>query len=207
MKDFTKFIIAVAVLSILVTLAGTAVSAADNTYKFNEQIDYSTPCLNNGTYCSGTSMCNLTVIDQSSKVIINNKQMNNQIAFHNYTIPPQTNLGEYSTTVMCCDGGVCGSESFTFDVTADGVPYNNLPVQMIILFIGYAIIMISFLFNRAGLFNYVGSAIVIIMGTITLYPGYAYINHTTLVGTTLGFTSIGLGFFFLFKDTLFGGDN
>ena len=40
-----------------------------------------------------------------------------------------------------------------------------------------------------------------IMGVITIYPGYSFINYTTLLGKGLGFILIGLGFYFLIEDS------
>ena len=39
------------------------------------------------------------------------------------------------------------------------------------------------------------------MGVITIYPGYSFINHTTLLGKALGFILVGLGFYFLIEDS------
>ncbi len=45
-----------------------------------------------------------------------------------------------------------------------------------------------------------GSMVIIVMGIITLFPGYSFINWTTLLGKALGFGLIGVGAYFLIDD-------
>ena len=40
-----------------------------------------------------------------------------------------------------------------------------------------------------------------IMGTLTLFPGYNFINHTNLFGLSLGTILIAMGFYFLVEDS------
>ena len=42
---------------------------------------------------------------------------------------------------------------------------------------------------------------ILVLGVITLWPGYAFINFSTLLGKVVGFSSIGLGFYFMLEDS------
>ncbi len=40
-----------------------------------------------------------------------------------------------------------------------------------------------------------------VSGVLTLFPGYGFINHSTLMGQLLGTIGIGLGFYFMIEDS------
>ena len=50
------------------------------------------------------------------------------------------------------------------------------------------------------LFQHVGAMMVMVFGVITLFPGFSGINYTNLQGQALGFSTIGLGFYFLIEN-------
>lgn len=100
------------------------INATDSDYIFKQgsQMDIKRPCFNNGTYCSSSAICNTTIIYPNSTILINNKQMQNQIAFHNYTLNSSlVSNGEYETTITCIDGSQSGSETFFFEVNPTGI--------------------------------------------------------------------------------------
>ena len=60
---------------------------------------------------------------------------------------------------------------------------------------------VGFVTERLRMFKHLGSILLIIVGIITLYPGYNFINYSTLLGKALGFILIGLGFYFWIEDS------
>ncbi len=114
-----------------------------------------------------------------------------------------TELGQYSVLFYCEDSGggnpIGGFLEHPFDVTADGKDGQTFPTQFVIIILGLAFIIIGALEERLKLFQIIGSMVIIIMGILTLYPGYSFINWTTLFGKTLGFGLIGLGCYFLIE--------
>lgn len=100
------------------------INAVDSNYIFKQgsQIDIKRPCVNNGTYCSISSICNATVIYPNSTLLINNKQMQNQVSFHNYTLNSSlVSNGEYETIIICTDGTSNTFETFFFEVNPTGI--------------------------------------------------------------------------------------
>ena len=63
-------------------------------------------------------------------------------------------------------------------------------------------VLIGVFGDELKLFKLLGSILMMVMGIVTLYPGYSNINHTNLIGLGLGSTLIGLGFVFLISDAL-----
>ncbi len=43
--------------------------------------------------------------------------------------------------------------------------------------------------------------IVLIVGVITLWPGYSFINYSNLQGQAIGYSSIAFGLYFLINDS------
>ena len=81
---------------------------AEDIYKQNNEIDLKISCINENTksYCSSTSICNITIYNPDSSLIVSNAIMQNQIAFHNYTLNSSyTNQkGNYAGNVFCVEG-------------------------------------------------------------------------------------------------------
>ena len=55
--------------------------------------------------------------------------------------------------------------------------------------------------EKLRLFKHMRAILMMIMGIITIFPGDSFINYTTLLGKGLGFTLVGLGFYFLIEDS------
>ena len=66
--------------------------------------------------------------------------------------------------------------------------------------LGIILIMFGLLNERYTFLKMMGSFILMVMGVLTLFPGYNNISHTTLFGLVLGSTLIGIGFWFLIED-------
>lgn len=88
-----------------------------------DSLDIKEPCFNNGTYCSGSALCNLTIWDSNKNIIINNQLMTNQVSFHNYSLnsTQTSSLGEHEVTVVCSDGSLSNFETFYYEVNPQGI--------------------------------------------------------------------------------------
>lgn len=89
--------------------------------------------------------------------------------------------------------------NYELDDTADGNPYQAFPYQIIIILFGVALIIVG-IYARSHLVIYCAATILVVIGILTLYPGYSYINYSNLLGLSLGIISIAIGFFFFFYD-------
>jgi len=100
------------------------VSAVDteDIFKFEQELDYKQQCFNNGTFCSPTATCNATITSPNSSILIDNKLMTNNVAYHNITIPSNSLnvLGIYKVDIPCIDNGLTGSDTFYFKITPSG---------------------------------------------------------------------------------------
>ena len=101
----------------------------------------------------------------------------------------------------CDNVSSAGLETFDVAITADGKKFQTFPTQIVIIIIGLIMICVGIILDRLRLFKHLGSMLILIMGVITLYPGYSFINYSTLTGKVLGFILVGLGFYFLIEDS------
>jgi len=116
MKYSNMFLIACAVLIL------TSFASAQDVYPRNKQLDLKIQCLNNGSYCASTAVCNITVAYPNNSLLVNNRPMTNQVAYHNYTLAPQFTLttGTYDANVICNDGNIKPTVQFSYDITPSG---------------------------------------------------------------------------------------
>ena len=91
-------------------------------YKQSTEISISLPCINNGSFCSDTSTCNITIVKPNSDLLIDNSPMTNQLSFHNYSLRENetTDLGIHFSTVACNDGARNGVSTFEYLITRSG---------------------------------------------------------------------------------------
>ena len=181
------------------------ISSSDLTFQYGKEFDIKRPCFNNGTYCTLSRGCNLSITYPDGSSLLNNGVMTNNETYSNYTIFSTSNnqLGELSATMMCCDSApliACNFNTFTIEITGDGEPYRTFPHQFSIIIMGFLMIGAGFAKENLRIFKTMGAMVIILMGVLTLYPGYSFINWTTLMGKGMGFTFLGLGFYFLIED-------
>jgi len=191
-------------LLILILLIGIPfISAADFTFQVNEEVDLRIPCFNNGSYCSGSAVCNSTILYPNGDIMIIDSDMTANNSFFNVTLTKAQNnfLGEHSIIMVCCESGNCGSNTHTMEITADGFASRQIPFQFLVVVFGFLLIGFGLMQERLRIFKHAGAMLVFIMGVLTLYPGYSFINWTTLMGKALGFLFIGLGFYFFIEDS------
>lgn len=124
--------------------------------KQNTAYDVKRTCINNGTYCSASAQCNLTIIYPDGTLLVSNALMTNKISYHNYTIANTslTQLDTYEAIMMCTDGSLSGSETFDFLVTANGkpAPSGGVIVLFTIIFLIILGSMVFFFFSVIGHF-------------------------------------------------------
>lgn len=113
------------------------------TFKQGTDVDIKLNCVNNGSSCSASTICNITIMNPSMTLIIDNQQMTNNINYHNISLN-STHLefnGEYEWQMYCNDSGTTGTGTGNFLVTpngsvpstAQGVMYSFLMVICIII--------------------------------------------------------------------------
>jgi len=174
------------------------------TFRQNEAVSVKVVCINAG-FCTATSQCNASIFAPDENVLLDGIQgtIAGNRAFHNFSLnSTQTeDLGEYRVGGFCKDGSVTQLIDFTFDVTADGKPFEAFPNQFAVILLAILLIIFGLFDSRWTLLKHMGSIILMIMGVITLFPGYNFINHTNLFGLALGTILIAIGFYFLIEDS------
>lgn len=186
-----------------VLLAVPIVVAGDLSFQHLREFDVKRACSDRGFYCDSNFGCNLTVFYPDGNIMIENRLMTNNISFRNVTIEQglNTELGEHEAIMSCNNGTTAGQETFAITITADGKNFNIFPFQFVIIIFSGLLVGLGFASERVRMLKHLGSIMFLVMGVLTLYPGYAFINWTTLPGKIMGFVMIGGGFFFLIEDS------
>ena len=107
-------------------------------------------CLNNGTYCSGAALCNVSVKSPDGSLLIDNKVMINQISVHNFSVNASDNerLGQHEVTTICADNGRQNFGKFFYLVTANGETVSL--AKSIFYALGFIVILGLFIFSVFG---------------------------------------------------------
>ena len=178
------------------------------TYEFNQDILFNAHVFNlsNGVRIINTTTdCNYHLFDNRGTHILNQIPMNFDLAGLDWEInvlqPNFTRLGQYSYLVVCNDSSnnLGGLVSVGIEVTADGKEFQKFPQEFTLIIFGILFIVAGFVKERFRLLQFVGSVLLIVMGMLTLWPGYSFMNWTTLTGLTLGTILIGTGFYFMLE--------
>jgi len=145
---------------------------------------------------------NITYIDISGEVLTINDAMTAQGGgYFTYNFCNTSKMGEAIVNGIGDVDGVLTTWQYNTFITADGNELQDLPYPVLFLIIGLILIVVGEYLNNIRIITYVGAVLVMITGVLTLYPGYNYINHSNLIGLSIGTVSIGVGFFFLLKDS------
>jgi hypothetical protein len=113
----------------------------------NSPIDIKLQCIINGSYCSLSSICNVTILYPNNTILANNKLMTNQYSFHNYTITDSSIIGNYLCSASCCDGSRCMSDVNVCDFTISKTGNEITTPQGIIYFVGLILSIIFFILS------------------------------------------------------------
>jgi len=172
-------------------------------FQHNAQFDLKRACFNNGFFCESNFVCNITLLYPNGEVLVNNQIMGNQVSYRNITVSAASNnqLGFVQAIESCGNSTNAGPDTFTIAITGDGKPFQIFPQQFFIIILAFFLVVLGLVQEKLRLFKHMGSILMMIMGVITIYPGYSFINHTTLLGQGLGFILVGLGFYFLIEDS------
>lgn len=175
-----------------------SVSAATQVYDYEieqgKSYDIKRPCFNNGTFCSGSAACNITITDSSGQAIIKNQRMTNQISFHNYTLSAASTqqLGAFNAIMTCSDGGLNGDDTFTLYSAPLGST-ETLGFFIVVILLLYGITLVGAYFESypiatIGGLGLLGLGVFIMTEGIDIYRNFA----TTIVA----FITIAIGAYF-----------
>jgi len=191
-----KIIIAMMIIMII-SIVGAA------TYKQGEDINLKVPCTNAGSYCSDSSICNLTTMYPNETILLNNQEMTNQIAFHNYTFNASdiNIVGEYKNIMMCKDGAYNGTSTFTFDITLSGTEepegksYILVGILIIIFGVSCVFLYLSDKMIEPGFkIFFLLAAFIFILGTVAIMSVIAFdSNLTSGIYNTVSYMLFALG--------------
>ncbi len=122
------------------------------TYQIDTNITIRESCHNNGSLCSSSAICNITVFNPKGVNLVDNLAMTQDpsLAFFNFTInsTDSDTIGFYRYDIVCSDVGNTNFGSFNLQVTGGGVD-PSLP-QVITNGLLLAIIVFVFIFNVWG---------------------------------------------------------
>lgn len=176
-----------------------------NDYGFGKDIFFNAHVFNisNGVRITNSSTdCNYHLFENTGDALISQQlmQFDNADLDWDFMVLRSnfTRLGAYSYLVVCNDSAanLGGFVSVGMKITADGKPEKIFPLEFSIVLFGLILVLFGLSKERYRLLQMMGGVIWIIMGVITLFPGYGLINWTTLTGKVLGFILIGMGFYF-----------
>ena len=171
-------------------------SAIDSEYTFkqNTQVDLKRPYINNGTWSSGSSTCNITITNPDSTILVNNVLMTNKGSYHNITLQPNKvlQIGYYKSDMVCTDGTLSGSDTFFYQVSPSGNT-NVLGLFIIVIVIIYAIGFIGF-FGKNVWVSVLGGLAMISLGLYTLNSGIDVFRTT--ITEIFSWITIGIGAIF-----------
>jgi hypothetical protein len=184
-----KLFVMMFMLATITFLELTMVSGAQ-IFKQNTPTDLKIQCIINGTFCSGSATCNVSVTNPDGSLLINNQGMTNQGSFHNYTLPDTATLGDYLCSATCCDGSYCGTGTdCDYMITTTGSDKTlYLPLFLLLgafIIFGFA----SYLKNEyVGLFS---GFLFIIAGVYMMIFGLG--NFADMYTRAISFISLGIG--------------
>ncbi len=149
--------------------------------------------------------CFLDIIQKNGSHIINEGNLNLQGGNNDFNLLVKganfSIMGFYSIVPSCNSTSFGGFNSYPLVVTADGKPFEAFPNQFAVILFAAILIMFGLLNERYTMAKRMGAFILMVMGVLTLFPGYNFINHTTLFGLVIGSTIFAMGFWFLIEDS------
>jgi|TARA_Y100000310_G_scaffold152812_2_gene152271 preprotein translocase subunit YajC len=195
MKNKIFMILAVVFMFAILTGLLPSVNAESEVYQQDTVVDLKVPCLNNNTYCSGSATCNITIMDSADTVLINNQLMQNQGAYHNYTLnlTLTSNSGEFSRNVICIDNNLLGYGSDTYIITPTGSAFDDPSSfsSAIVLVLMFGVTIFFLIFSKAtinpgiqlffNLIGYLTMALTVGAGVILLQNAGVQSNLSTLM--------------------------
>ena len=154
--------------------------------------------------CASCTFNNITSVNNPNSFQIVGEQVMTKVgSVYNFTLSSGNTsvLGEYIVNGIGDLDGTNTIWTYNFFITADGKPFQAFPNEFAAIGLAFLLIISGLFNNRLNLLKHMGSIILMVMGVLTLYPGYNFINHTNLFGLSLGSILIGIGFYFLIEDS------
>jgi hypothetical protein len=174
-----KSVIFLVLYGIGILLFISIVSAA--TYEQNNELDLKVPCSNNGTICSNSATCEISIIDPNSDFLINNQSMtnNNNSIFSYYLNEDQIFiLGDYRVVVFCSDGSFNGYTNFIYEITETGESAGNYRVAIYVIIILAWLLFIIGAYRTEYTFIALSGIIMLVFGVYVLINGIDNFNNT-----------------------------
>ena len=127
------------------------VISAQLLYPSEEEVELKIPCINNGTLCSDTATCSLTIVYPNSSTLIDLDSMTNNAGQFTYDLTAsQTSVtGIYHCTMNCTDNSIQGTSTFEYEITTNG---NASPDGSTIIF--FSLLFLLVCASLVGLFLY-----------------------------------------------------
>lgn len=178
---------------VFLSLIAITLCSAQQTYKAGLNVDLKVQCINNGTYCSPTSLCNLTVLYSNSSLLVDNKKMTNKFSYHNYTLPGTSILGDYLCSATCCSGTICGTSNCDYSITPTG-DNRGIGLFLILLICGFFLFAIDY-FVETGYMTFLSGILFIVTGIYSMIYGVG--NLAEFYTRAIALVSIGVGVIFM----------
>jgi hypothetical protein len=181
---------------IMVFMMATLVSAQVETlgiFKQSQCVELKQTCGN----CTFVNVSAVSLTGTNSATLLTDATMTKDGTRYNYTFCNTGALGTYIVDTVGDVDGTYTVASYDFEVNATGYNLGVFPIQFIFIILGFFLIATGKFNKTLNLFKTMGAIILMIMGVLTLFPGYAGIDHTTLLGLGVGFILIGSGFYFM----------
>ena len=199
-KEMTKIMIffSLTFLFLFINLDFTSAQEEDDIVLVKQLTDFDLrrPCFNNGSFCSASATCNLTITRPDGSSLVSAQSMTNKLTYFNRTFSKsQTSvIGTHPSIMSCTDGGVSGADTFNLLITPSGFDDNSIGQAILLLVLGILSLgMMIWGFNLSdGWLVMFGSMLLFVGGLYTLLNGVAnYRNDVTLWGSviTLGIAS------------------
>lgn len=177
-----------------------SVEAQSFIFKQGELVNYRFRCLDQDTnnYCNTTTQVVFSVEGPSGENILNNISGTTNSTFINISLPTDK-IGDYK--VFCFSPTSANTTcEMTYKVTFTGDKEAVFPIQFSILLIGLIGVGVSYLNTRLRMMRIGGAVILMTIGVLTIYPGYAGISHQNLLGLLIGTVSIATGAYYIAED-------
>lgn len=198
------FIIILGIFIISLVSADTISSNNILEFKFDKSVNYRFRCFDeNNNYCNSNTQLLINVEYPDGSNALNNVSMTYNETFFNVTLPTNK-LGDYNSIIFSPTSANTTTE-FIYRVSETGFDLDQFPIPLFLLILGFALIGIGYISMNLRIFKTIGSVILMVVGTYTIYPGYAGINFDNVLGVLIAIISIGGGFYFLVEGIL-GGD-
>jgi hypothetical protein len=126
-------------------------------------------------------------------MLINNQQMTNQEAFHNFTIIREYTIetGTYPCLASCKDGIYNGWQKCDYEVTATGSSsVNSNWIITLLIIVAWLLFVLCLVFNN-NIIGFFAGMMLIIVGVFVYIQGIASVKNLLTEGT--GIIHIGIG--------------